>query len=217
MGIKLSTSLERLPLEHVRRVAARMGLVPPPVPGPGGSVRRAVAVQTQDADEPPGMPARLEMSGLLGRDRSRDWGAAAGRGLPRVAIVDRDATVRLILHWIMDTGLGEDSVELLDAPTLAHACELRFGRPALDLLLLPTANPTRPMVSAIDALRKREAADGLPRVPILTRPLDPRVPVRLPDVDQLLVDPMTDEEFLAVIRGSLGLPAPAPSAAVSAP
>ena len=213
MGIKLRASLERVPLESVRRVAARMGLVPPPVPGPGGSVRRAVAAVAQDADEPPGMPALLEMSGLLGRDRGRDWGAATGRGLPRVAIVDRDATVRLILHWIMDTGLGEDTVEVLDAPTLAHACDLRFERPALDLLLLPTANPTRPMVSAIDALRKREAADGLPRVPILTRPLDPRVPVRLPDVDQLLVDPMTDEEFLAVIRGSLGLPAPAPSVA----
>lgn len=137
----------------------------------------------------------------------------------RVAVVDnRQASRRLLAAHVASTpGLGHVTVP--EGANGRHAVLLRFTARPPDLLVVNGRMPLGDGLFAIEHIRHRERARGLPRVPVViasTR-LDYLARALLAGADAAIPYPPTRHWTWAVVSWLLGRPTPGPPMGAEGP
>jgi CheY-like chemotaxis protein len=151
------------------------------------------------------------MRGAAAGDSAGTRGAGSPPDGVHIAVVDdRQATRRLVAAQAASTpGIGEVTVS--EGANGRHAVLLRFTARPPDVLVVNGRMPLGDGLFAIEHIRYRERARGLPRVPIVIGSTRPPALERalLAGADAAIPYPPTRHWTWAVVRWLLGHPTPA--------
>ncbi|MHB8960450.1 MAG: response regulator [Candidatus Limnocylindrales bacterium] len=107
----------------------------------------------------------------MGRGAGTSGEIGAVEGLA-IALIDDDVLMRTLMRRVLDRAFAERGARVLEGRTGEEAIALRFGAPTPALLIVNGAMPGMHGPEAIAEIRRREMAEGLPRVPILFESTD---------------------------------------------
>ena len=125
-----------------------------------------------------------------------------------IAVVDDQMTARMLIGRILERTFADREVSVLEGSNGGDAIALRFGDPTPALLIVNWVMPGMDGMAAIAEIRRREAAENLPRVPIVFESgYIPDAPV--PGADATLSCPFSRQDLIAVVEPFIGPPPPA--------
>ncbi len=119
---------------------------------------------------------------------------------PVVAVVDDHELNRRVIRHILDRFL--EPVDIVEGKSGFDAIELRFADPSPAMMIINGEMPGMWGQDAMREIRRREADEGLPRMPIVFESADPYAAekVLLHDADLWLDRPFSQPQVAAVVR-----------------
>lgn len=125
-------------------------------------------------------------------------GSISVREALTIAVVDDEAAIRALIRRGLEREFVEQGINVLEGRTGEDAVALRFGIPTPGLLIVNWMMPGMDGVEAIAAIRHREQAENLPRVPIIFESSSvPEAPV--PGADASLKCPFFWRELIDTV------------------